>query len=80
MMMKPVASSALAWVGYDEGRGRLRVEFRSRAVYQYLGVPAAVHEGLWQASSKGAYFNRVIRGRYREGILAQREFEPAGGR
>ena len=42
----------------------LQLEFRSRAVYRYFGVPAAVHEALLAAPSKGTYFNRAIRGRY----------------
>jgi hypothetical protein len=31
-------------------------------MYQYFGVPAAVHEALLRAPSKGSYFNRAIRG------------------
>jgi len=42
----------------------LRLEFRSRAIYDYYGVPAAVDEALLGAPSKGSYFNRVIRGRF----------------
>jgi hypothetical protein len=42
----------------------LQLEFLSRAIYHYYGVPAAVHEALLGAPSKGSYFNRVIRGRF----------------
>jgi len=42
----------------------LQLEFRSRAVYRYFGIPAAVHEALLAAPSKGSYFNQAIRGRY----------------
>jgi hypothetical protein len=59
-----VESTTLATVAYDEVRELLRLEFRSRAIYQYSGVPAAVHEGLLQAPSMGSYFNRVIRGQF----------------
>jgi hypothetical protein len=59
-----VESTTLATVAYDEVRELLRLEFRSRAIYQYSGVPAAVHEALLQAPSMGSYFNRVIRGRF----------------
>lgn len=65
MNVIPVESSTLATVGYDCDAERLQVEFLSRAVYQYFGVPAAVHEALLTATSKGGYFNRAIRGRYR---------------
>jgi hypothetical protein len=64
--MKPteLESTTLAKVAYDADRAVLQLEFRDRAVYQYFGVPAEVHEALLCASSKGGYFNRVIRGRF----------------
>jgi hypothetical protein len=64
MRMVAVESSTLATVGYDAGRKLLEVEFCSKAVYRYFGVPAAVHESLLNASSKGTFFNRSIRGRF----------------
>jgi Leucine-rich repeat (LRR) protein len=54
-----VESTTLATVAYDKGRGLLQLEFRSRAIYQYFGVTAAVHEALLGAPS-----NRFIRGRF----------------
>jgi hypothetical protein len=59
-----VESTTLRAFAYDEGREILQLEFLSRAIYHYSGVPAAVHEGLRGAPSKGRYFNRVIRGRF----------------
>ena len=59
-----VESTTLATVAYDEARELLRLEFRSRANYEYLGVPAIVHQALLGAPSKGAYFNQAIRGRF----------------
>jgi hypothetical protein len=59
-----VESTTLASVAYDDARGVLQLEFRSRAIYRYFGVPAVVCEGLLSASSKGRYFNRIIRGRF----------------
>jgi hypothetical protein len=59
-----VESSTLRTLTYDDGRGILQLEFRTRAIYHYYGVPAAVYEALLGASSKGIYFNRVIRGRF----------------
>ncbi|HEY1494302.1 MAG TPA: KTSC domain-containing protein [Candidatus Solibacter sp.] len=71
MRVTAVESTALATVGYEEDGGLLQLEFRSRAIYQYFGVPVAVHEGLLQASSKGRYFNQAIRGRFPYGPLPQ---------
>jgi hypothetical protein len=59
-----VVSTTMSTVAYDGIRNLLQVEFRSRAVYRYFGVPAAVHEALLGAPSKGSYFNQAIRGRY----------------
>lgn len=66
-----VESTTLATVAYDDARQVLCLEFRSRAVYQYYRVPAAVHEALLRAPSKGSYFNQVIRGRFPYGLLSK---------
>ena len=60
----PVESSTLATIAYDNIRELLQLEFNSHAFYQYFGVPAAVHEGLMFAPSKGSYFNQTIRGKF----------------
>jgi KTSC domain len=62
MRVATVESSTLATVAYDESRELLHLRFCSRAVYQYFGVPAAVHQALLGAPSKGRYFNHAIRG------------------
>ena len=59
-----VESATLRALVYDDVRGILQLELRTRAVYHYFGVPAAVYEALLGAPSKGSYFNRVIRGRF----------------
>ena len=64
LVVVAVESSTIASVGYDLTRRLLQLEFCSQAVYHYLGVPAAVHETLLGAPSKGSYFNRAIRGRF----------------
>lgn len=64
MRIATVESATLATVGYDEAQELLQLEFGSRAVYLYFGVPAAVYEALLGASSNGRYFNGAIRGRY----------------
>ena len=71
MQIITVDSTALATVGYDDARELLQVEFGGRAIYHYFGVPAAVHQGLWAASSKGCYFNQAIRGRFPFCLIAE---------
>jgi hypothetical protein len=64
MRVATVESTTLATVAYDEARKLLQLEFCSRAVNLYFGVPAAVHHALLSAPSKGRYFNQSIRGRF----------------
>ena len=71
MQVITVESTALETVGYDEARELLQVEFCSQAIYHYFGVPAAVHQGLLGAPSKGRYFNQAIRGRFRFCLISE---------
>jgi hypothetical protein len=64
MKREAVESTTMRSVGYDAKSQVLEIEFQSRAVYQYLDVPAVVHEELWWAESKGQYFNHEIRDCY----------------
>lgn len=70
-----VESAALATVAYDDVRKLLLLEFRSRAVYQYFGVPPTVHKALLQAPSRGSYFNHVIRGRFPYSLVSNPRHE-----
>jgi hypothetical protein len=72
MQAKAVESVTLATVAYDVPAGRLQLEFRTGHLYHYFGVPPQVFEGLMQASSKGKYFNRDIRGRFPYTLLPSR--------
>jgi hypothetical protein len=65
-----VESGTLRALVYDHARGVLQLEFRTRAIYRYFGVPVAVYESLLSAPSKGSYFNRVIRGRFPYALCA----------
>jgi len=58
-----VTSTAIRAVGYDGST--LRVEFRSGRTYDHPGVPYSAYAALMEASSKGAYYNDHIRGKYR---------------
>ena len=55
-------SSVIRAVGYDGYT--LRVVFHTGRTYDHPGVPKSVFDGLMRASSKGAYYNQFIRGRY----------------
>jgi hypothetical protein len=62
---KPIRSSDIASVGYDDANQILEVEFRTGPVYQYYNVPKSVYEGLMHAPSHGTYLARYIKGVYR---------------
>ena len=85
MDVTAVESSTLATIAYDRTDERLLLQFDSRALYQYFGVPAAVHGALLRAPSKGRYFNQAIRGKFRysrisHGRADAPDEDPAAGR
>ena len=60
----PVESKALASIGYDAEARVLELEFRQGKVYQYLDVPAELHEWLMRSRDKMALFRNKIDGRF----------------
>jgi KTSC domain len=65
----PFKSTLLAWAPYCPDRGILDLEFRDGTVYRFFDVPAACFEQLMASDSKGAYFNRNVRNRFRHQLL-----------
>ena len=64
VMRTAVDSSVLSSIVYSVD-ATLELEFRSGAIYRYFAVPQTVFEALIAAESKGAYFNRNVRNRFR---------------
>ena len=64
MHRRPIESSVLAEVGYDQKRRLLEVKLVSGAVYQYLDVPAREFMALLAADSSGRYYNTNIKPSY----------------
>jgi len=62
---KPVPSSDLASVGYDERTRVLEIEFHSGGIYRYLDVPKEIFDALLAAESKGRFFAARIRNQFR---------------
>lgn len=65
----PVQSSLLTSLAYSID-ATLDLDFRTGAVYRYFAVPPAIVAAFIAAESKGAYFNRHIRDRFRYHRLA----------
>jgi len=59
-----VDSSNVEAVGYDDSAEELHVRFLSGDTYVYHGVPDEIFDGMLNASSKGSYLNREIKGVY----------------
>jgi lysyl-tRNA synthetase, class II len=77
MRITSVESTTLVTVSYDDTRELLQLEFCcSQAVYEYFRVPAAVHQSLLDASSKGQYFNHAIRGRFAYRLISDFDTPP----
>ena len=59
-----VASSLIHGARYWPDTCALELCFEGGRRYLYLVVPQSVVDGFSRAASKGAYFNRVIKGQY----------------
>jgi hypothetical protein len=58
-------SSVIRTYSYDAATNTLFITFTSGELYAYLDVPPQIPEGMRRAISKGRYFSRHIRDRYR---------------
>lgn len=65
MERKPVTSSNIASIGYDESTSTLEIEFLNNSIYQYFDVPQHIYQGLMQADSHGQFLAQNIKGVYR---------------
>jgi hypothetical protein len=65
MKWTPVESSVLQAAAYGEGQALLYLLFRSGEIYRYFDVPRWQYQEFVAAESKGRYFGRNIRGRFR---------------
>ena len=64
--MQSVKSSLIAKVGYDPDAKVLAVQMNySSDVYLYRGVPLEVFDDLLAADSKGGYYVKNIKGKYK---------------
>lgn len=58
-------SSVLSGASYDQATGILTVSFKSGRSYDFYNVPVDVWNGFREAESKGRYFTRNIKGKYK---------------
>jgi hypothetical protein len=65
MELKPVKSSNIDAIGYEEASETLFVRFKGGGTYKYTLVPRKTFDALEKAGSKGAFFNQVIKDRFK---------------
>lgn len=63
--LTPVKSSHLKSVGFDPVTKTMAVQFNDGPVYHYQNVPPNVHGLLMGATSKGKFFNRAVKGKFK---------------
>lgn len=62
--MRPVDSTCVARLGYDEVAEEVLVEFHDSGLYGYRPVPPDVYAEFEQAESKGTFLNEMIKPGY----------------
>ena len=64
MINQMVLSSEIEWIGYEQKRSMLQVEFIAGGTYQYDNVPERIYKDFLGADSHGIFFESNIKGRY----------------
>lgn len=64
MKREPVKSGFIKAMGWEEGT--LEIQFSNEEVWQYMGVPPDLWEGLRIAESHGKFFHLHIKGQFAE--------------
>lgn len=62
--MKPVSSSNIESIGYDEQNQIVYVRFLNESIYIYKGVPEFEFQNLLEAPSHGSYLHRNFKNVY----------------
>lgn len=64
MVNQMVLSTEIEWIGYEDSKNMLQVEFIAGGVYQYYQVPRFVYEEFLEAESHCRFFEEHIKGNY----------------
>jgi hypothetical protein len=62
---QPIASTAIAKIGYSKRRHILEIEFVNGTAYRYFDISPSVYRDLLSAESKARFYDFNIKGRYR---------------
>ncbi len=64
MVNQMVLSTEIEWIGYDDQRQMLQVEFIAGPIYQYQNVSREVYDSFLGAESHGRFFADQVKGKY----------------
>jgi hypothetical protein len=65
MQRRPVRSTSLKAIGYDDTTLILEIEWRNGSVVRYTGVPESMHQALLAVHGKAMFVEQVLeRGGY----------------
>ena len=64
MINQMVISREIEWIGYEQKKSMLQVEFIAGPIYQYEQVPENLFHEFLDAPSHGRFFDTQIKGRY----------------
>jgi hypothetical protein len=64
MINQMVLSTEIEWIGYEQKKSMLQVEFIAGSIYQYESVPETVFHAFLDAPSHCRFFDTQIKGRY----------------
>ena len=64
VVRQDVESSNIKSVGHSGARNVLVVEFLNGSIYLYKNVPVEVYTDMLEATSKGRYFNKHVKGTF----------------
>lgn len=53
-------------IGYQELTQTLEIEFKSGEIWQYKGVPSAIHIAMMNSDSLGKFFQKYIKNNFEE--------------
>jgi len=62
-------SSVLASASYDEKLQLLTIAFKSGKTYDFFDVPPEIWNGFKEAESKGSFFSRNIKGKFKPKLI-----------
>lgn len=72
---RAVASNHISAIKYNKISMELRITFANGAIYQYLGIPFALYQGLIASPSHGVFFWRNIRQRFPYNLIKNQSDE-----